>query len=110
MKTLRDYMGDATRGGGRKFRVHFISEWFEPIFKGKYNVWVGLDSRGEMMNWHQDVPCEPYVEPKKTETRWLWASKDGFISNELSSTPVYETRRDYEVKLEWSATQFESGE
>ena len=44
------------------------------------------------------------AEPKKsTETRWLWASKGGAISECLWAASPF----DNGIKLEWSATEFE---
>lgn len=122
MKTLKDYFGDATRSEGKRFRKKDSKKtWFEPIFKDNCGFWHGLDDSDSLTDnsdyWSENTECEPYVEPKKTETRWLWATADGKISSEFSTTPLssYSQRAPldspkFDVKLEWSATQFNVGE
>lgn len=141
-KTLKEWFGDATRGDGRRFRCcywHASSKgWFEPIFLADYNrdggidknVWHGVDENGEYDSWMGDNPYlfQLYTEPKKTETRWLWADKDGYIHQRFSTMPLRTLRNRsvgtdivcgiplerlrnedvfFDVKLDWSATQFE---
>ena len=45
MATLKELMGDKTRGDGRKFRLTFweADEYFEPIFKDCDGDWYGID-------------------------------------------------------------------
>lgn len=69
MATLKELMGDKTRGDGRKFtNPDFLESWFEPIFyHEKEQGWVGLyDDRLEtfyenMSGWREWTP------PKKTK-------------------------------------------
>lgn len=70
MPTLRDLMGDKTRGDGTRYRRTDWGreEWFEPIFYvSNSDKWYGMTQDGrayfpqseEVSNW------ETYVEPKK---------------------------------------------
>jgi len=123
MKTLKDYFGEADRGDGRLFKQPWSTIVFEPIFRDKQGRWHGVDTSAidddedNSEVWWENFECEPYTEPKKTETRWLWATADGKISSEFSTTPLssYSQRAPldspkFDVKLEWSATQFNVGE
>lgn len=49
MTTLKELMGDLTRGDGRKFtnKIFGTNEWMEPIFKDCYGNWHCLFSNGE---------------------------------------------------------------
>ena len=54
MPTLKELMGDKTRGDGRKFTKSWWDkdQWFEPIFYyEKEKSWVGLNAVG----WMDDV-------------------------------------------------------
>ena len=66
MATLKELMGDKTRGDGRKFTLG-NDVWFEPIFKDRGGKWTGLNdegyseefSEGEIYYW------EEWMQPKK---------------------------------------------
>jgi hypothetical protein len=78
-KTLSEWLGDATRGDGRKFTHKFWPEreWIEPIFKDQDNEWHGLDDTNVAC-----VPCNddlyklfvPFVPEKKTKTVTMYQS------------------------------------
>lgn len=69
MATLRELMGDLTRGDGRKFRKnkwHSVF-WFEPIFQEFEGDWFGIDQDGFMQSFcdNDSLDWEPYTEPKE---------------------------------------------
>ena len=112
-KTLKEWFGDATRGDGRRFRCHdwMTGDWFEPICLAKGD-WVVIDSTGDSFQWGEcEDEFELYTEPKKTETRWLWAHTTGVVRPVFCREPfkmyVDGSPAIYDIKLEFSATEFE---
>lgn len=69
MATLKELMGDLTRGDGRKFKSEYYSahRWFEPIYKSDVGTWYGLTENGSNFFYGEDhyENWEPYIEPKK---------------------------------------------
>lgn len=68
MATLKELMGDLTKGDGRKFRKnnwHSVF-WFEPVFKEFEGDWFGVDQDGFMQSFCDNdyLDWEPYTEPK----------------------------------------------
>ena len=69
MATLKELMGDLTRGDGRKFRLKkgwWNFEWFEPIFFA-CDSWFGIVNDGSGQTWTDENLdyWEPYTEPKE---------------------------------------------
>lgn len=64
MPTLKELMGDLTRGDGRKFITN--NAWFQPIFLDKYEDWYGLDNNQHGVDFcaYSIDTWEPYTEPK----------------------------------------------
>lgn len=69
MATLKELMGDKTRGDGRKFTMWLLSEkerWFEPVFKDRGGQWSGFNedgycetfSDGEVYYWEEWTPSK----------------------------------------------------
>jgi hypothetical protein len=76
MATLKELMGDKTRGDGRKFQDQYMynNEWFEPIFltnvdDGLPNEWHGLDERGCGQCFEDEVEryWKEWMPPKQTK-------------------------------------------
>jgi len=73
--TLKELMGDVTRGDGRRFTLYGQVGWFEPIFWAAA-IWCGKNQDGSPSSWHQETKSwQEYTEPKKKIEMWLWASK-----------------------------------
>lgn len=80
MSTLKELMGDLTRGDGRKFlRSRWETSgafhrdiWFEPIFKDENGVWCGLFDLGvnatfcdaEDDDWQEWTPAQQIKKVK----------------------------------------------
>lgn len=74
MPTLKELMGDKTRGDGRKFAFKGWAEnkWFEPIFWAS-NGWVGIDESGEDHNYSEDYSnWHEWTPPKQTKKVQLY--------------------------------------
>jgi hypothetical protein len=74
MATLKELMGDKTRGDGRKFRRSDFAEdaWFEPIFKAYdcgEEVFCGIGQDGESYSYslHKRTDWQEWTPPKKTK-------------------------------------------
>lgn len=69
MATLKELMGDLTRGDGRKFRKNKWSDcyWFEPIFQEFEGDWFGVDQDNFMQSFcdGDSLDWELYTEPKE---------------------------------------------
>lgn len=83
MPTLKELMGDSTRGDGRKFRKNkwFECYSFEPIFQEFEGDWFGVDQDGFMQSFcdNDSLDWEPYIEskPKKKVTLYRPIAKEG---------------------------------
>jgi len=66
MATLKELMGDLTRGDGRIVYSDDHGTKFEPIFLDSYGVWHGIcdDFLVEAFDQFQEWDWEPYTEPK----------------------------------------------
>lgn len=69
MQSLKDFMGDVTRGDGRRFSTaeDGMKWWFEPIFLNGLGEWYGLDNRYIACHFSQLLPnwCEWQPEPRE---------------------------------------------
>ena len=54
--------------------------------------------------WRPETEYRIAKPKKRTETKWLWASKYGYVSLGFFSRNPSDI---YTIKLEWSATEFE---
>lgn len=83
MPTLRELMGDLTRGDGRRFFNLEERFTFEPIFKA-HNYWYGikLDGDSYCANHVESKAWEPYTEPKEKKKVKLYRPiiKEGFAT------------------------------
>lgn len=66
MATLKELMGDLTRGDGRIVYSDDHGTRFEPIFLDTYGVWHGIcdDFLVEAFDQFQEWDWQPYTEPK----------------------------------------------
>jgi hypothetical protein len=76
MATLKELMGDLTRGDGRKFITN--NAWFEPIFLDQYENWYGLDNNEHGVDFcaYSIDTWEPYMEPELNNWKDLIAEKE----------------------------------
>ena len=85
MATLKELMGDKTRGDGRRFTKSWWDKdrWFEPIFYyEKEKCWVGLNTDGwlneisdEYADWQEWTP--PKKIKKVKVYRAIYKTHDG---------------------------------
>lgn len=54
-------------------------------------------------HWFEDTEYRIANPKKRTQTQWLWADEYGEIMQNMSPIPLGR----YNIKLEWSATEFE---
>ncbi|NBU34083.1 hypothetical protein EBS40_05645 [bacterium] len=69
MATLKELMGDKTRGDGRKFSIleWENSSWFEPIYRA-HNRWYGLMYDVRPNSFYDFEDCwEEWTPPKQTK-------------------------------------------
>lgn len=73
------------------------------------NLWVPASEP----SWFHDFEYRIKPEEKKPVVRWLWADKNGFVTQNLYSedewkhnVDKYETLKYHTIKLEWSRTEF----
>lgn len=79
--------------------------YFIPYFKID-RTWHGIYNGDEYEKWHEGIgDWQIYQEPKKKVVKWLWADRNGCVSNfhteEINNGSIFTT------KLEWSKTEFE---
>jgi len=66
-KELKELMGDATRGDGRRLirKGYTHTQLFEPIFKDADDNWHGLDEDGCAVYFYEsEGGWQKYVDPK----------------------------------------------
>ena len=68
---------------------------------GHNNPWRFVDTKH---SWSYDLE---YRFAPQTETRWLWADKYGNYASYFMTEQYAKETADYNIKLEWSATEFE---
>jgi len=88
--TLKELMGDATRGDGRRFANESFAGWFEPIFLAN-ELWHGMFSDFSASRRSQDSGgWKAYAEPKKKVEMWKWACKgsSGMWSETINYSPT----------------------
>lgn len=112
MATLKELMGDKTRGDGRMFRLPGWPEEhnFEPVFKADNdNTWYGITAKGYAASYGAEnrILWSEWHPPKKKIKRWLWAAKDGSCMTNLLSEQEAERMKAHTIKLLWSETEFE---
>lgn len=118
MPTLKHFMGDATRGDGRKFTRDYWDEtaYFEPIFYSELDdEWCGLtdDGHGSSYSGTKFDVWREWTPPKKKVIRWKWAVKfptgTWFEYSEFRTEE--EAIQNYPnepiKKLEYTATEFD---
>jgi len=70
MSTLKELMGDKTKGDGRKFALDWWDRdrWFEPIFKDISGDWSGLRESGFLAYFPESgyTEWEEWTPPKQT--------------------------------------------
>ena len=85
--------------------IHAWAEGAEIEFKmpdGKWRLTV-------RPTWHESNEYRIKPEEKKRVVRWLWASLNGGLCEEMLSDSEHEFNKlqdDYPIKLEWSRTEF----
>jgi hypothetical protein len=82
--------------------------WFE-IVATRENYCVGFYQNGAANFMPIHAMAEDwslYVEPKKKVKRWLWATKEGNITENMRSEEDASVL--YPIKLLWSETEFEA--
>lgn len=71
MATLKELMGDKTRGDGRKFRLNgwdLPQSYFEPIFLDGVNNWYGVDETDSSFEFSENGDdWQEWHPPKKTK-------------------------------------------
>ncbi len=81
-KTLSEWMGDMTRGDGRKFTN--IIHTFEPLHKDKDGFWHGVAGDGLMTALHEDtVMLLPMISPPKKKVKlyqWAFRGDNGWVA------------------------------
>ncbi len=78
MSTLKELMGDKTRGDGRRFWLSFWEDhcWFEPIFKDADGDWCGLKENGLFSVFQEDWDerhWQEWTPPKETKKVKLYS-------------------------------------
>lgn len=101
MATLKELMGDKTRGDGRKFTNNLMSshEWFEPIFLAQSElcgdddyIWEGVDDLGFSDSYSDSCNIRDWQEwtpPKQTKKVKLYSP----IYENLNNLGYYESHR-----------------
>lgn len=113
MGTLDSFFGDATRGDGRKFKQRHWQDhqYVEPIFKPVGSkLWCGVNHNGAYTNEDGASPdCwAEWHPPKEKIVRWFWADDSGRVSgNLMSDAEQKDFVKGFNIKLEWSRTEFD---
>jgi hypothetical protein len=98
MATLKELMGDKTRGDGRKFTLG-NDVWFEPIFKDRGGKWTGLNdegyceefSEGEIYYW------EEWMQPKKVKLyRPIYRSYENHYRSRASDSNWHTDKKSFD--------------
>lgn len=118
MTTLDEWFPNG-RGDGRIFKEMGHPFIFEPIIKTN-DAWHILRQDNGKMDSYSGTALKLHVlEHKPKITRWLWTDKTGVVlssfaanheeilKREYGSEFDLETIKNYWIKLEWSATEFE---
>jgi len=92
--TLKELMGDLTRGDGRRLirKGHSLIHLLEPIVKDVDNNWHMLTEEGCIMYFPESGEgWKEYAEPKKKIEMWKWAYKG--IRNRWVETDEYHDKQ-----------------
>ena len=77
MATLKELIGDKTRGDGRKFfQLGWEkNEWFEPYYLDRYKIWHGLDNDHESISFCFKYynSWQEWTPPKETKKVKLYS-------------------------------------
>lgn len=102
MPTLKELMGDKTRGDGRKFaRTNWPeNEWFEPIFLSAISCWYGMkhDGAADLFpddgsdKWHEWNP------PKQTKKVKLYAPVRSIFDSYVVDNMLYTSKQKSKFK------------
>ena len=101
MATLKEIMGNLTRGDGHKVRARDWpeGEWFEPIFWAK-GEWVGIDESGEYNVLNEEY-SDKFFEIKKTKIIKMYSPIiDGYEKNYCSQGEWHTDKTNWAIKPE----------
>ena len=93
MSTLKELMGDKTKGDGRKFALDWWDRdrWFEPIFKDISGDWSGLRESGFLAYFPDSgyTEWEEWTPPKQTKKVKLYSP----VYENLNNLGYYESHK-----------------